>query len=220
MRRFPGRRRFHSGSEFARSFFSLPTHRSTKGLRSKSLSPVPSEITLGESMRVRCRGHILRVVKPVASMQDSSGPVRAETKIGVAVRLEGYEYLSDASRVHRRFRGFRCFTSTSTTPLGPPFSLGGRPASGPRLRPPRSELNRSSASFIFLSQPRLRPFQAEGSGWLTMGVHSEANASHRFLHCDFPQPSMTLRMTFRAHREAALFAACYLGHLAESAFSF
>src|SRR5271168_2098048 len=46
---------------------------------------MPSEITLGESMRVRCRGHILRVVKPVAASHDSSDPVRAETKIGVAV---------------------------------------------------------------------------------------------------------------------------------------
>jgi hypothetical protein len=55
---------------------------------------MPSEITLGESMRVRCRGHILRVVKPVAPMTDSTSS-RAETKIGVAMRLEGYEYLSD-----------------------------------------------------------------------------------------------------------------------------
>jgi PilZ domain len=53
---------------------------------------MPSEITLGESMPVRCRGHILRVVRP-ASSSDSS----AESKIGVAVRLEGYEYLSESS---------------------------------------------------------------------------------------------------------------------------
>jgi hypothetical protein len=62
---------------------------------------MPSEITLGESMRVRCRGHILRVekpeVKPVPCMQESSSVARAETKIGVAVRLEGYEYLADAA---------------------------------------------------------------------------------------------------------------------------
>src|ERR1700686_1765757 len=56
---------------------------------------MPSEITLGESMRVRCRGHILRVAKPVTSLQDSSSPTRAETKIGVAVRLDGYEYLTE-----------------------------------------------------------------------------------------------------------------------------
>jgi hypothetical protein len=43
-------------------------------------------------MPVRCRGHILRVVRPVSS--DSS----AESKIGVAVRLEGYEYLPESSQ--------------------------------------------------------------------------------------------------------------------------
>ena len=64
---------------------------------------MPSEITLGESMPVRCRGHILRVVKPVASMQDSSSPARAETKIGVAVRLEGYEYLPEATEAASTF---------------------------------------------------------------------------------------------------------------------
>ena len=52
---------------------------------------MPSEITLGESMPVRCRGRILRVVRPVAASSQGSA-----TKIGVAVRLEGYEYLSDA----------------------------------------------------------------------------------------------------------------------------
>jgi hypothetical protein len=58
---------------------------------------MPSEITLGESMRVRCRGHILRVVKPAATLApDAAGAVRAETKIGVAVRLEGYEYLPES----------------------------------------------------------------------------------------------------------------------------
>jgi hypothetical protein len=57
---------------------------------------MPSEITLGESMPVRCRGRILRLVKPTgATAQDSVHAVRAETKIGVAVRLEGYEYLSE-----------------------------------------------------------------------------------------------------------------------------
>jgi hypothetical protein len=57
---------------------------------------MPSEITLGESMRVRCRGHILRVMKPAALAQDSTSAVRAETKIGVAVRLEGYDYLPES----------------------------------------------------------------------------------------------------------------------------
>jgi len=48
---------------------------------------MPSEITLGESMPVRCRGRILRIVRP--------GSAGSEAKIGVAVRLESYEYLPD-----------------------------------------------------------------------------------------------------------------------------
>jgi hypothetical protein len=97
---------------------------------------MPSEITLGESMRVRCRGHILRVVnkvvKPVAPFQVSN-PLPVETpqpetkieqtkigetkivetkivetkivgtKIGVAVRLECYEYLSDMAESSASF---------------------------------------------------------------------------------------------------------------------
>jgi hypothetical protein len=71
---------------------------------------MPSEITLGESMRVRCRGHILRVVIPAnraAKIPDevlgavpSPGSVptpAAEIKIAVAVRLECYEYLTDCT---------------------------------------------------------------------------------------------------------------------------
>jgi hypothetical protein len=53
---------------------------------------MPSEITLGDTMRVRCRGHILRVVKS------------AETKIGVAVRLEGYEYLPESTDSSANFQ--------------------------------------------------------------------------------------------------------------------
>jgi len=56
---------------------------------------MPSEITLGESMPVRCRGRILRIIRPVLSGIGSSSMARAETKIGVAVRLEGYEYLPE-----------------------------------------------------------------------------------------------------------------------------
>jgi hypothetical protein len=67
---------------------------------------MPSEITLGESMRVRCRGRILRVVRrsdqglAQSSVPKASSPgtnaaeiESPETKIAVAVRFEGYEYL-------------------------------------------------------------------------------------------------------------------------------
>ncbi len=43
---------------------------------------MPSEITLGESMRVRCRGHILR-----------TSPANPSRKNGIAVRLDSYQYL-------------------------------------------------------------------------------------------------------------------------------
>ena len=69
----------------------------TEGSEIELTLKMPSEITLGESMPVRCRGRILRVVKPVAPPQDSVSTARAETKIGVAVRLEGYEYLPESS---------------------------------------------------------------------------------------------------------------------------
>ncbi|MFZ0319696.1 MAG: PilZ domain-containing protein [Candidatus Sulfotelmatobacter sp.] len=68
---------------------------------------MPSEITLGESMRVRCRGHVLRVVK---SSELNSNPARgtepksAETKVGVAVCLKGYEYLPDDDNNSTDFR--------------------------------------------------------------------------------------------------------------------
>jgi|SRR5579863_10364391 hypothetical protein len=54
---------------------------------------MPSEITLGESMPVRCRGRVLRVAKPAAG---ASPAVGAETKNGIAVRLDSYEYLTEA----------------------------------------------------------------------------------------------------------------------------
>jgi hypothetical protein len=63
----------------------------TEGAEIELTLRMPSEVTLGEAMRVRCRGRILRVVRPVA------GAAGAETKIGVAVRFEGYEYLAESS---------------------------------------------------------------------------------------------------------------------------
>lgn len=68
---------------------------------------MPSEITLGESMRVRCSGRVLRVVKPAESLADGApcGETRAsETKIGVAVCLHGYEYLPEAEDSSATFR--------------------------------------------------------------------------------------------------------------------
>ena len=57
---------------------------------------MPSEITLGESMPVRCRGRVLRISGPAQGLNSYGA---TETKIGVAVRLDGYEYLSSESFV-------------------------------------------------------------------------------------------------------------------------
>ena len=65
---------------------------------------MPSEITLGESMPVRCRGRILRVIRPAASAAPDSSPSAAcEAKIGVAVRFEGYEYLPESPEASATF---------------------------------------------------------------------------------------------------------------------
>jgi hypothetical protein len=45
---------------------------------------MPAEITLAEAMRVRCRAKVVRVVPPAGG-----------TACGIAVHLEGYEYLPE-----------------------------------------------------------------------------------------------------------------------------
>ncbi len=61
---------------------------------------MPSEITLGDSMRVCARGHVLRVVKRAIHGLSESGKI----KIGVAIRLEGYEYLPDSADVSATYQ--------------------------------------------------------------------------------------------------------------------
>jgi hypothetical protein len=82
----------------SRGVFFFTEMQLTEGMEVELTLRMPSEITLGESMPVRCRGHVLRVARPLSSASaDSSSAVRHEDKIGVAVRLEGYEYLPEAS---------------------------------------------------------------------------------------------------------------------------
>jgi hypothetical protein len=98
---------------------------------------MPSEITLGENMRVRCRGRVLRIVKPAdtAWKPTGSGGNRlaetrsaeaksAETKIGVAVCLKGYEYLPETEDTSADFRRISALHSPgeaerSATPAPP-----------------------------------------------------------------------------------------------------
>jgi len=86
---------------------------------------MPLEITLGENMRVRCRGCVLRVVKPAdnswkpAALAETEtklpGIKAAETKIGVAVCLKGYEYLPETEAGSADFRRISALHSPSET---------------------------------------------------------------------------------------------------------
>jgi len=79
----------------------------TEGTEIELTLKMPSEITLGESMRVCCRGRVLRVVKPADTISDAvpADETRAsQTRIGVAVCLHGYEYLPEAEDSSATFR--------------------------------------------------------------------------------------------------------------------
>ncbi len=84
----------------SRGVFFLTDAQLVEGAEIEITLRMPSEITLGESMPVRCRGRVLRVSKP---MPGSSTPPLAETKSGVAVRLEKYDYLSEVSESSATF---------------------------------------------------------------------------------------------------------------------
>lgn len=66
----------------------------TEGSEVELTLRMPAEITLGESMPVRCRARVLRIVAP-SGPGASTGDAGA--KIGVAARLDSYEYLSACS---------------------------------------------------------------------------------------------------------------------------
>lgn len=87
---------------------------------------MPSEITLGETMRVRCRGRILRVVKR-SDLGLPEVPAQSETQVGVAVRFDGYEYLSESSDVPASFQRVASLHSNSEED---------RPVRGPVHAPP------------------------------------------------------------------------------------
>lgn len=80
---------------------------------------MPSEITLGENMRVRCRGSVLRIVKPADRNWKSDARLpenkSTESKIGVAVCLKGYEYLPETEDVSADFRRISALHSPSET---------------------------------------------------------------------------------------------------------
>ena len=67
-------------------FTDLPV---TEGSEIELTLKMPSEITLGESMHVRCRARILRVT--------GAQSLHAEMRFGVAVCLKAYEYLPEVA---------------------------------------------------------------------------------------------------------------------------
>jgi PilZ domain len=123
----------------SRGAFLFTTMALSEGAEVELTLRMPSEITLGESMRVRCRGRVLRIVnaadngwKPVSAQTETklpeaaSGetslagaglaePRSAETKIGVAVCLSGYEYLPETEDGSSAFRRIAALHSPSET---------------------------------------------------------------------------------------------------------
>lgn len=90
----------------SRGVFFLTDAPLTEGSEIELTVRMPSEITLGESMPVRCKGRILRIVRPVSASAEPAGAT-AQTKIGVAVRLECYEYLSEPVESSARVSALR-----------------------------------------------------------------------------------------------------------------
>lgn len=76
---------------------------------------MPAEITLTESMRVRCRGRVLRIAR-----QDSS------SKIGVAVQLAEYEFLANSENA-RTEGSFERIASLHHEVLTDASRVAGRP---------------------------------------------------------------------------------------------
>jgi hypothetical protein len=100
---------------------------------------MPSEITLGENMRVRCRGLVLRVTKPedkgwklalVESCDKTALPKSAQCRIGVAVCLKGYEYLPETEDGSADFRRISALHSPTPTDHPGPSIIG-----SPRVTP-------------------------------------------------------------------------------------
>jgi len=68
---------------------------------------MPSEITLGESMPMRCLGRVLRVAPPEGGQRN-----------GIAVRFDSYEYLpADAGEPLSQFMRIAVATADTPRPL-------------------------------------------------------------------------------------------------------
>jgi hypothetical protein len=133
----------------SRGAFLFTEMRLSAGVEIELTLRMPSEITLGENMRVRCRGRVLRIVGAAdngwkAAPKAEGRPKFFETdlqkteaksaearpldsKIGVAVCLSGYEYLpqtEDSSADFRRISALH--TPSESEPPAAPGSAGPR----------------------------------------------------------------------------------------------
>jgi len=104
---------------------------------------MPSEITLGTSMRVRCRGRVLRVTNPAESWSAAAltetkltETRSAETKIGVAVCLKEYEYLPETEDGPSDFQRISALHSPSEAERAPATPALSNPSSRCRLENP------------------------------------------------------------------------------------
>jgi hypothetical protein len=92
----------------------------TEGAEIELTLEMPGEITLGENMRVRCRGQVLRVLKAMDTNWKEPNAAEnksheTETKIGVAVCLKGYEYLPEVADTSADFRRISALHNLSET---------------------------------------------------------------------------------------------------------
>jgi hypothetical protein len=91
----------------ARGIFFYTDARLPEGAAVELTFTMPSEITLGESMPVRCLGRVMRVAPPQGGERN-----------GIAVRLDSYEYLpADAGAPLSQFMRISAAVAEAPRPL-------------------------------------------------------------------------------------------------------
>ncbi len=73
----------------ARGAFFFLENRLPEGASIEMVLTLPSEITLTESIKVRCKGRVVRVIEPAAGTSVS--------KVGTAVMIEQYDFAPEAA---------------------------------------------------------------------------------------------------------------------------
>jgi hypothetical protein len=76
---------------------------------------MPSEVTLAESMPVRCRGRVLRTSSSSSAGQSQPGQSQAVQRHGVAVRFDSYQYLPSNQPLTQFVRVSAAHAATATS---------------------------------------------------------------------------------------------------------